>query len=238
MSEEAKIVNPPLIQPAISFATKAYGEHLLFLLGAFYVAVTVCQTVSLLLNEDVRWLPALIYDSFFTGGLIMIFLAVCDGQNPKFSVLFSKARIFWKYLCAHALVFLACAIGICLLVIPGVILTIRFSFYVPAIAERDLGPIAALKYSWEITRGKFWKLVLFNLVTIAILIVPSIIAGLLISFISGTVASITHQRATSLSEFVTGLATPFLFIWWQLAFLHCYRQLSPPYQSEGTVATT
>jgi uncharacterized membrane protein len=238
MSQEAKNVGLPLIKPAISFANQTFLAHFLLLLGAFYVAGTVCQIFTLFLNEHLRTLLVIIYGSFFAGGLIKIFLAFCDGSNPQFSDLFSKTNLFWKFLCAHVIVFVACGIGLVLLVLPGLFLAIRFSFYAPAIADRNLGPIEALKYSWEITAGRFWKLVLFNLATIGMLFIPAIIIGILVSFASRMIASIVQVPATSLSEPITGLVTPILFIWWQLADLHVYRQLSPPYGGDATVATT
>ncbi|PWT94527.1 MAG: hypothetical protein C5B53_12900 [Candidatus Melainabacteria bacterium] len=235
MSQDVAV---PEIRPAISFANKTFREHFLLLLGAFYIAGTICQSLTLFLDEHLRSLVVIIYGSFFAGGLINIFLGFCDGGNPKFSILFSKTKLFWKFLCAHLLALLACGLGFLLLVIPGVILMIRLSLYAPAIAERELGPLAALKYSWQITSGRFWKLVLFNLAAVGILFIPAIITGILVSIVTTTIASIMHMRATSLSEFFTGLAMPVLFIWWQLMAIHCYRQLSPPYKSEATVATT
>lgn len=69
-----------------------------------------------------------------------------------------------------------------LLILAAVIMTIisalRLLFAQPALVAESLGPIAALKRSWEITRGNGWRIfgvfIVFGLVVVAVYVVLSI----------------------------------------------------------------
>lgn len=65
----------------------------------------------------------------------------------------------------YALIYLA---GLILLVIPGIIWSIKFQYFGYIILEEKIGPIEALKKSAQITRGHKWQLFLFGLVLLAV----------------------------------------------------------------------
>ena len=44
-----------------------------------------------------------------------------------------------------------------------ILLAIRFSFVNQVIADKNLGIIEALKYSWKITENHFWDIVVFHI---------------------------------------------------------------------------
>jgi len=48
-------------------------------------------------------------------------------------------------------------LGLILLVIPGIIVAVRFSFFNVAILKDGLSPSLALKRSRQITKGNFWN---------------------------------------------------------------------------------
>jgi hypothetical protein len=58
-------------------------------------------------------------------------------------------------------------LGLVLLVVPGLILLVRWSISVPYALGEDVGPIDALQASFEETRGAFWPLLLVLLVCYA-----------------------------------------------------------------------
>ena len=69
-------------------------------------------------------------------------------------------------------------IGLVCLVVPGIYLALRYGQYMYAIADRNLGPLEALKYSSDLTEGN--RMSLFALAILSFLIA---IAGVLCLFI-------------------------------------------------------
>lgn len=52
--------------------------------------------------------------------------------------------------------------GTFLLLIPWIIFSVRFQFFVFAVVDKWLWPVDALKYSWRITKWRFWEIVWFD----------------------------------------------------------------------------
>ncbi len=96
-------------------------------------------------------------------GLIKISLRFCDNKKATFSELFSCSHLFFKYLVGSIFYILIILGGMILLIIPGIIWAIKFSFFPYFIIDKNLGPIAALKKSAEITKDAKWNLFLFGL---------------------------------------------------------------------------
>jgi uncharacterized membrane protein len=96
----------------------------------------------------------------FSLGLIKISLEICDGKEPKISDLFSQYRLFFRYFFASILKGLICLFGFILLIIPGIILSIRLSFFDYLIVDKNSRIVESLKKSWEITKGNTWNLFL------------------------------------------------------------------------------
>lgn len=96
-------------------------------------------------------------------GLIKISLKFCDGQKPEFKDLFLAYPLFFKYLFASILFGLIVSAGIILLILPGIIWAIQFSFFRYFIVDKELGAIESLKRSSAITKGSKWDLFIFTL---------------------------------------------------------------------------
>jgi uncharacterized membrane protein len=97
----------------------------------------------------------------FNLGLIKISLEICDGKEPKISDLFSQYRLFFRYFFASILKNLITLFGFILLIIPGIILSIRLGLFDYLIVDKNSKIIESLKKSWEITKGSTWNLFLF-----------------------------------------------------------------------------
>jgi uncharacterized membrane protein len=86
--------------------------------------------------------------------------------------------------------------GFILLIIPGIYWAVRFSFSPLVVVDTGVGPVAAMKESWAITKGSFWKLFLFWLTVVLINLagIVAIYIGLLITVPVTTLAMVFVYR--------------------------------------------
>jgi uncharacterized membrane protein len=103
-------------------------------------------------------------------GTIKIILDILDKGTAKVSTFFSFANLLGKFILGSLLYLLIVLGGFILLVIPGIIWGIKYSFFTYLIVDKNLGPMEAIKKSGEITAGKKGKLfglfLLFMLINI------------------------------------------------------------------------
>lgn len=140
-------------------------------------------------------------------GYAKIFLRIHDGESPKFTDLFTEYKTFWRYLGVSVLTGLAVIGGLLLLIIPGLIWAVRFSFAPVIVIDTKSGPIVSMKESYAITNGYFWKLLLFWL-TIIILNVLGLlvfVVGLLVTVPVSALATIYVYRI--LTQIKAGMIT-------------------------------
>ncbi|MDD5567400.1 MAG: DUF975 family protein [Patescibacteria group bacterium] len=97
-------------------------------------------------------------------GVIKIMLKIYDGQKPELNLLWSGGPVFVNYLLGSILVSLIVLGGLILLVIPGIIWSIKYSMTTYLIVDKGMGPTEALRKSGEITQGSKWQLFLLGLV--------------------------------------------------------------------------
>jgi uncharacterized membrane protein len=135
----------------------------------------------------------------FSLGLVKISLEICDGKEPKISDLFSQYRLFFRFLFASILKSLICLFGFILLIIPGIILSIRLSFFDYLIVDKNSRIVESLKKSWEITKGSTWNLFLLYLLLglINLLGVFALIVGLFWSIPTTMIAEAFVYRKLS-----------------------------------------
>lgn len=111
-------------------------------------------------------------------GLVKISLDVSFGQKGEFSDLFSQAHLILKYLAGKILYTLIVAVGLVLLIVPGVIWAIKFRFFPYFIVDKEIGPIQALKESARITEGAKMDLLLLFILCGIILAAGAALVGL------------------------------------------------------------
>jgi len=112
--------------------------------------------ISFLLN-----VASSILSIIFSLGLIKISLKIYGNEEPKISEIISQYKLFFRYLFASILKSLITLFGFILLIIPGIILSIRLGFFDYLIVDKNSRVIESLKKSWEITKGSTWNLFLF-----------------------------------------------------------------------------
>lgn len=122
------------------------------------------QVVPRFIVGIVSW----VVSSITSIGLIWISLNFVDKKESKYSDLFKHYDRTVNYMAASILYGLIVAFGLLLLVVPGIYFGLRLQFFSYFVVEQNVGPVQALRMSWNITKNRVWKLLLFGLTMIGI----------------------------------------------------------------------
>ena len=117
-------------------------------------------------------------------GFVKICLDVHDGENASLNDLFVLVHLFVKYFISSILSMLAVLAGLVFLIVPGIIILVRLSFFDFLIVEYESGPVAALRQSFGLTRGHTGELIIFSLALLGLNLAGALCLGfgLLITF--------------------------------------------------------
>ena len=99
----------------------------------------------------------------FARGYLKNLFQALDGEEPQFSAYGQMSRKVFALLFAYILYTVIVALGLVLLIVPGVYVGLRWVFAPQIIVEENAGALSSLRRSWEITRGttgQVFKLVL------------------------------------------------------------------------------
>lgn len=148
-------------------------------IGYFILSQSLVYSVC---QRKVRWsvkiivnLISAVISSAFMLGYIKNLFQTMDGEEPQFSAYGQQSRKIFTYLIASIIMGIAVAIGIFLLIVPGIYLAIRLQFYSAYIVEEDCGIIESLQKSWDLTKGQGMPLFLLLLAMIGTAIVGCIL---------------------------------------------------------------
>jgi len=97
-------------------------------------------------------------------GVMKICLKFIDGEKPDYMDLFNHYRYFLFFLVGSILYGLIILGGFLLLIVPGVIWSIKYGFCIYLIVDRDMNPIDALKKSAEMTADVKLDLFVFYII--------------------------------------------------------------------------
>jgi hypothetical protein len=125
-----------------------------------------------------------------------LFLKAMRDEETDLKVLFEGFKT--KYLnivLAHLIVFALAAMGIVMLIIPGIIVLCRLAFVPYLVMDKDLDAMKAVEKSWQMTRGHGWTI--FGMAIISFFV---FIAGLIVFFV-GAVFSIMWIHAAFASMY-------------------------------------
>lgn len=151
--------------------------------------------------------------------------SIAQGQKISVGAAFGQSLNHLVAMVVAGILFaIAIAVGLVLLIIPGIILMVSLYMFLPAIVLDDKGAVESLKYSHSLVWGNWWRTT--AVVTIALIIIYvlflliGVIAGLLFVMvgIDLVVAFLAQAVATLLGGFVI---TPFIIA----LYLEIYRDL-------------
>ena len=147
---------------AFDFAWPAFKKHfglftavLLTIFGAWVVleiVVIAGQRFGILLWV-VMHLAFLIFFAGVEVGLIQTSRALSDGKAPAFAETFAHLPLGPKFLAAKMLYFLMVAIGLLLLVVPGVYLGLRYALFGFCFANGETNPLRCFQQSAILSKG-------------------------------------------------------------------------------------
>jgi uncharacterized membrane protein len=110
-------------------------------------------------------------------GLVRVSLRAQAGEKFELTDLYRDWRLLGKFLAASVLYELIIFGGILLLVIPGIVWSIKFQYF-PYLILEGKGPLEALKISGRLTEGQKWLLLALDLVLGGILALSVFTLGL------------------------------------------------------------
>jgi uncharacterized membrane protein len=172
------------IGEAIGFGWEVTKANFLLLVGLIVLSGLI-GGLPQLINRDsssaglacIVGLLSTIVNTLIGLGLTNIALKLADRQPVELSDLWSRAHLFLNYLVAEILYGLMVAVGLVLLIVPGIIVAIIFSFFAYVIVDHEAGPIESLSQSAAITKGARMDLFVFGLVLIGLNLLGAIALG-------------------------------------------------------------
>ncbi len=120
-------------------------------------------------------------------GFTCILLKISKGERPAFSEFTSNMGYFGNFLAASFLVGLIVCAGFICLVILAIFLGCKLIFTPLLVLDRGMGPIEAMKESWSLSEGQFWKIFLsavaYTVINVIVSLIPFVgIVGQFLTF--------------------------------------------------------
>ncbi|MFO0680045.1 MAG: hypothetical protein U0169_26220 [Polyangiaceae bacterium] len=161
----------PLLLAGVVFMVVVLILNVIFALPAIIlVAAGVAKENDVVITalNGVGSIIGMFVQYFLMVGLYRIVLAVVRNEEASVGMLFKGMDRFGALLGTVILQGLAVVIGMLFLIVPGLILALGLAFAPYFAVDAKLGPIEALKASWEATNGQKAKVFLFGLVGVGI----------------------------------------------------------------------
>lgn len=135
-------------------------------------------------------------------GSSFIYLSLVDGKQVSYTSLFSQLKLLGWYILGGIVLFVILLIGYLLLIIPGIILSIRLQFWIYCMIDAHTNGTAAIGKSWQITKGNTGNLFLFGILLGLILLAGTLVfgIGLLVAIPVVGLATARMYRALSVPQ--------------------------------------
>lgn len=156
---------------AIQFGWKTLTDNTGFFIGLVLIVFLVSWLPNVVAQQFEKTAPLLTFvisiASIFVSGLVNLgvvktSLRFVDQDKGRLEDLMAYPNLFWKYLGASILSFVAVVGGLILLIIPGIIIAVRLQFVLFYIVDQDAGVVDSLKKSFALTQGQWGELFLFG----------------------------------------------------------------------------
>lgn len=140
------------------------------------VAVITLHGLGVVVNVLLH-LAFLVWFSGLMAGLHAMVLQTIDGRTPALKDLFTLLGRGPAFLFAVVLYLVAVAVGLVLLVLPGIYLAVRYAFFGYILATKPVSALEALRFAGALANGRWWALFGFFLVILALNIAGAALLG-------------------------------------------------------------
>jgi uncharacterized membrane protein len=110
-----------------------------------------------------------VLSTFLSLGATRIGLNLVSGKEVNAGMLFGEGRKLLRAIGASILFGLAVAVGLLLLIVPGIYIALRYGQFLAAIVDRDLGIFESFNYSSSLTTNN--RLLLLGMWILCVLII-------------------------------------------------------------------
>lgn len=185
---------------AIKFGWDVAKKNILFFLavGVVWAFITIIsQALQTSLNSENQFLASFlvsivmwIVGSIISMGVIYISLQFVDKKKPEVKDVFYTKNLF-NFILASIMKMIIIVFGYLLLIIPGIIFSIKLQYSEYLIVDKGMDAVDSLKGSWELTKGVKWNIFLFGILLglINILGFLALLVGLLVTIPLSMVAN-------------------------------------------------
>lgn len=165
---------------ALKFGWETFKKHAWFLIGITLLFYIISMGTSLLGQEYPLFgnIVGILVQWWISFGLIGILIKLYHGRDVSFGDLFTTewGRV-WNYILGTILYMLIVLGGFILLIVPGIIWSVKYQYYAYLIVEKGMKPVEAIKKSGQMTMGHKWNIFLLMLLTVLISILGLIALG-------------------------------------------------------------
>ena len=180
--------NTITIKQTLSFAWGRFKDNASFLVFLTLSMIVVSSAIERLGGQPTEafvFLLSLFFSFFASFSLIKVGLATVRGKKASWNDVFSDIdwKLFGLFAVSSILFTIAYVLGLILLIIPGIIIMVRGAFYGFALVDEKIGPVHAIKRSFSITKGNFWRILGLAIVLFLINVLGALLffVGLLIT---------------------------------------------------------
>ncbi len=133
-----------------------------------------------------------------------------------------KLPLFPAFAAALLALYVGMAIGIVLLIVPGIILAMTYGYAIYPIIDTRMGIVASFKESARLTRGMRFKLLWLSVLMMLVMIGVMFVAGVLFGIWAALMPFFTPD---ALSVFLVQLGSALLTIWMMVVCVDIFRQM-------------
>ncbi len=196
------------ITESFRFGWSTFKAQKKFLIVLTLLIVLIQNVPIYLLNsiENLPWWVSItgfallfLFQTMVTIGTLTIYLAIAGGSTVGYPELFVHRKKIIPYVIGSLLYGCAVLVGLLLFVVPGVILSVRLQFWTYVLVDKGVGPVAALKESWRITKRSTVNTLLFNILVflVSLLGILIFIVGIFVTIPLVALASVWVYRTLS-----------------------------------------
>lgn len=140
---------------------------------------------------------------FFQAGFTRALLRVARTGQARFADVFSGGSVYLPFVAMHILLGIAVALGLLVLIVPGIILMLGTLFAGYYVVDQRMGPIEAIRASWAATEGHKSNLFVFLLASAGVGLLGALaccVGYLPAAAMSGIATAIIYLRLAGLAQ--------------------------------------